>query len=90
MYSAALKERANIEDPEAVAGHARGLFDPAAFLAALQVGIYEKMVHEANGYAYGQSGVWAVPAYRICGRKLDSIEGVGITKAQLAALLKGF
>ena len=48
----------------------------------------EKAVPAANCYAYAQSGVWAVPAYRMEGRKLDSLEGVGITKAQLEAFLE--
>jgi len=34
-------------------------------------------------------GVWAVPSYRMDGRKLDSIENVGITKRQLTDFLSG-
>ena len=88
MYNAAVKERVNIEDPEVVAGHVHGLLDPEALLNALQNGAYEKAVSGANDYAYEQSGVWAVPAYRMGGRKLDAIEGVGITKAQLEAFME--
>ena len=43
---------------------------------------------EANGYVYEQSGVWVVPAYRLEGRKLDSIENIGITKQQLEVFLR--
>ena len=87
MYNAAVNERTNIEDPEVVACHAHGLLDSDALLNALQGGAYEKAVASANEYAYEQSNVWVLPAYRLDGRKLDSIESVGVTKAQLAAFL---
>ena len=89
MYNAAVRERVNIEDPEVVAGHAHGLLDIDGFLNAIMSGKYARAAAEANDYAYGQSGVWVVPAYRMDGRKLDSIENVGVTKAQLAAFLSG-
>lgn len=88
MYGAAVKERVNIEDPEVVAGRVYGLLDPAAFLKALLDGTYEKAVSDANDYAYEQSGVWAVPSYRMGGKKLDSVENVGATKQQLASFLQ--
>ena len=88
MYNAAAKERANIEDPEVVASHAKGLLEANALQSALQGGAFVNAVTNANEYAYEQSFVWALPAYRLDGRKLDSIEGVGVTKAQLAAFLK--
>lgn len=40
-------------------------------------------------YAYEQSGVWAIPSYRMDGKKLDAREGVGVPKEQLKAFLKG-
>lgn len=89
MYAAAVKERVNIEDTEVLAGRVHGLMDPAAFLAALQSGVYAKAVSDGNDYAYEQSGVWAVPAYRMNGKKLDAVENVGVTKQQLADFLKG-
>jgi hypothetical protein len=63
------------------------LLDVTDFIEALRSGAYKNAVNEANDYAYELSGVWAVPAYRIEGRKLDSIEGVGITKAQLDSFI---
>jgi predicted DsbA family dithiol-disulfide isomerase len=87
MYAAAVRDRVNIEDPEAVAGRVRGLLDPDAFLRALRSGRYAKAVSDGNDYAYELSGVWAVPSYRMDGRKLDAVEGVGVTKDQLAAFL---
>ena len=87
IYRAALIDRVNIEDPEVIAGRVYGLLDHNAFLKALYRCKYENAVSDANDYAYEQSGVWAVPSYRMGGRKLDSIEDVGVTKAQLAAFL---
>jgi predicted DsbA family dithiol-disulfide isomerase len=88
MYAAAVTERVNIEDAEVVAGRVHGLLDPAAFLEALQSGVYAKAVEDGNDYAYEQNGVWAVPAYRMDGSKLDSVVGIGVTKQQLAEFMK--
>ena len=87
MFRAALKDRANIEDPDVIAGRMHGLLEPDALLKAIYSGKYEGAVAEANDYAYERSGVWAVPSYRMDGRKLDSIENVGVTKRQLADFL---
>ena len=88
MYDAALIEHLNIEDPEAVAAAVLGMLDTDAFLKVLQSDKYEKAVTDSNDYAYEQSSVWAIPSYRMEGRKLDSELGVGITKEQLAAFLE--
>jgi len=88
MYRAALIDLVNIEDPEVVAGRIHDILDSDAFLQAIYSGRYEKAVAEANDYAYGHSGVWAVPSYRMNGRKLDSIEDIGITKDQLADFIR--
>ena len=87
MYNAAVKDRVNIEDQDVLAGRVYGLLDPAAFLRALESGKYEKALADASEYAYDRSEVWVVPAYRMGGRKLDSIEDVGVTKGQLAEFL---
>ena len=88
MYAAALEERVNIEDPEVIAARARSLLDSSTLLKILKKGEYDKAVTDANDYAYKQSGVWALPAYRMGALKLDSIVGVGVTKAQLADFLR--
>ncbi len=84
MFKAALKDRINIEDIDALSDHVRDLLDADAFRKALQNGEYARIQQDANRYAFEQSGVWAVPSYRLNGRKLDSIEGIGVTKEQLA------
>jgi predicted DsbA family dithiol-disulfide isomerase len=87
MYNAAVVQKANIENPDVVAGWVHGLMDTELFREVLRSGRYEQAVVEGNDYAYRQSGVWAVPAYRMDGKKLDSIENVGITYEQLAEFL---
>ena len=87
MFKAALQERADIEDIPTLGERVRGLLDPEEFCASLQNGDYAKAQRAANDYAYGQSGVWAVPSYRMNGRKLDSIENIGVSKDELKAFL---
>jgi len=61
--------------------------DVAGFVAALLGAKYEKAQRAANDYAYDQRKVWAVPTF-LCGElRLDSKEGVGVTKEQLEAFL---
>lgn len=87
MYNAAVKDRINIEDINVLADCVQGLLDTEAFRKSLQNGEYAKVLKDSNDYAYEQSGVWAVPSYRMNGRKLDSAEGIGITKEQLAKFM---
>jgi len=87
MYNAAVKDRINIEDINVLADCVQGLLDTDAFRKSLQNGEYAKVLEDANDYAYEQSGVWAVPSYRMNGRKLDAAEGIGITKEQLAKFM---
>ena len=89
MYAACLADGIDIEDAGALAAYAKDLADPAAFKAALDAGQYTEELQRNNDYAYEESGVWAVPSYRMDGRKLDAAEGVGVTKAQLKAFLDG-
>jgi len=93
MYRLALKDRADIEDAGALTRGAADLFanpsDAEAFRAALQSGAYADELGRANDHAYEKSGVWAVPSYRMEGRKLDAIEGIGVTKRQLDDFMRG-
>jgi len=89
MYKAAVKDHVNIEDPGVIANLFTGLPDTADLLETLKSNKYEQSVLDYNDYAYEESDVWVVPAFRMDGKKLDSIGGVGITKAQLDKFLKG-
>ena len=88
IYDAIYVERVDIENPAKLARGVRKLVDPDAFLEAIESGRYEQNLKDANEYAYDKSDVWVVPAYRLDGKKLDSIEDVGVTKQQLADFLK--
>jgi len=83
MYLAACKDGVDIENPDALAKAFEGLLDPVEMATALKSGKYEKAVLAANDYAYEENDVWVVPAFRMDGKKLDAIGGVGITKKQL-------
>ena len=89
MYRAALKDRVQIEDAAALSRAVAGLLDAEAFRAALQRGAYAEELAWSNDHAYEHSGVWAVPAYRAGGLRLDAIEGIGVSRAQLEGFLKG-
>ncbi len=88
MYKAAVKDRINIEDINALAATLQGMLNTDDFSKSLESGEYVTAVQDANDYAYDQSGVWAVPSYRINGSKLDSVEGIGITKEQLKTFME--
>ncbi len=87
MYRAVHEERVDIENIEALANCFAHLDDPEAFRQSLEAGEFAEQVREGNDYAYERSGVWAVPSYRMNGKKLDSIEGIGVSKRQLEAFL---
>ncbi len=87
MYTAALKEKVNIEDIDVLSDYVSDLVDVHAFSQALRQGSYSDTLTEANRLAFELSGVWAVPAYRMEGHKVDAIEDVGVSKEQLRKLL---
>ncbi|MDL2253885.1 DsbA family protein [Ruminococcaceae bacterium OttesenSCG-928-I18] len=89
MYEAAFADTVDIENPMALAQCVHGLLEPKAFLAALQQGRYTKQLQEANDYAYKQSGVWVVPAFRMGAGRLDAAENIGVTKPELQRFLLG-
>ena len=87
MYTVAIKDKLDIGSIDVLAESVKDLLDADAFRRSLQNGDYAQKQLDGNTYAFKRSGVWAVPSYRMNGLKLDSIEGVGITKEQLKALL---
>lgn len=88
MYQAAVKDRADIENIEVLKEYVKGLLEPDLFQAALEKGEYLKEQQELNRYAYQQSGVWAVPSYRMDGKKLDAVENIGVTRQQLETFMR--
>jgi len=83
VYRLALTDRIDIENIDALARGLADLLDADALRAALRSGAYTEELDRNNHHAYEESGVWAVPAYRMEGKKLDSAEGIGITQQQL-------
>ena len=88
MYNAACKDGIDIEDPVALSNVFRDMFDPAGMVDAIKSGRFEKSVLDANDYTYEENDVWCVPAFRLEGRKLDAVGGVGISKKELEEFLK--
>lgn len=88
MYAAALKGGADIEKADELSACVEGLLEADAFRKALLFGRHVIALQDANRYAYGQSGVWVVPAYRLNGQKLDAIENIGVTKEELGEFLE--
>lgn len=78
-----------MEDADAVAAGFADLLDASALRAALRGGKYAEPQRRANDYAFEKSGVWVVPAYRMAGRRLDSVENIGVTITQLRKFLEG-
>ncbi len=89
MFRAALIDRADIEDVRVLARYAEGLADTHAFCGALRAGTYRRAQLEANAGAWDRQRLAAVPSYRMDGRRLDSVEDVGVTEQQLARFLAG-
>ncbi|MDR3208209.1 MAG: hypothetical protein LBT60_07785 [Oscillospiraceae bacterium] len=87
LYRAALVDRIDIEDIDALAAYLGGTLDSAALTRALRDGVYAPAQRQNNDYAYEENDVWALPSYRMAGRKLDSVEGVGVSRAQFEAFL---
>lgn len=88
MFQAVSSERRDVEKPDVLVDIVKGLVDGAKFKAVLESGKYAKQIDENNDLAYEQSGVWAVPAFRMNGKKLDAAEGIGVTKEQIKAFLE--
>jgi predicted DsbA family dithiol-disulfide isomerase len=88
MFQAVAVERRNVEKVEVLADIVKDLVDGSKFKAILESGKYARQIDENNDLAYEKSGVWAVPAFRMNGKKLDAVEGVGVTKDQVKAFLE--
>lgn len=87
MYKAALTGRVDIEKVDVVAGQVAGLLDPEQFAAMLRSGRFKKQLADANRYAWSENGLAAVPSYRCGSYRLNSVENVGVSRAQLKSYL---
>jgi predicted DsbA family dithiol-disulfide isomerase len=89
IYKANFAERKAVDNISVLAQCAAEIgADATAFEAALKNNTYAEALQKANDHAYETQKVWAVPSF-VCGdKRLDSAPGVGVTKAQIEALLK--
>jgi predicted DsbA family dithiol-disulfide isomerase len=87
MYELALPHT-DIEDVNFLADNLGDILDSEAFRLEVGGGKYHQACLDANDYAYEQSGVWYVPAYRTMFGGLDAAGGVGVTKEQLKNFLE--
>ena len=88
MYKAAVTDQVDIENIIVLSAYVRGLLDPDEFIRTIKRGDYKKELDDANYYAYDRTGVWVIPAFRLNGRKLDAVEGKGITKDELMRFIE--
>jgi predicted DsbA family dithiol-disulfide isomerase len=88
LYALAQNRQNNIEDIDLLANGVADILDADGFRDALNTGKYREIQLRGNDYAYEESGVWAIPSYRMDGRRLDSVEGVGVTRDMLESFLK--
>ncbi|MFP3091298.1 DsbA family protein [Treponema sp. TIM-1] len=93
MFQAAALERRNVEKVEVLAEILGDIVDPGKFRSILESNKYALQVTENNDLAYEQSGVWAVPAFRILRKgapekRLDSPEGMGLNRDQIREFLE--
>ncbi len=89
LYRANFEERQVVDEIGVLTALAKELgYDALEFENALRSGTYVPEQLAENEYAYEENKVWAVPTF-VCGEKrLDAKEGVGVTKAQIEALMR--
>lgn len=87
MYRAIFAERIDVENPRVLSSYVQPLMDSKGFLNMLHEGTYQQTLRAANRYAYEQSDVWVVPAYRSGTAKMDATEDIGVTYTQLQSFL---
>ncbi|MDR2751499.1 MAG: hypothetical protein LBC41_12635 [Clostridiales bacterium] len=86
-YAACLKDRINYNSLETVAEYFSDILDKDAFIKEVGSGKHKAVQTGNNDLAYEENGVWAVPAYRMNGKKLDAKEGIGVSPADLKDFL---
>ena len=77
------RDKLDVENIEVLAGALKDLLDPERFAQALKNGRYAQALKDANAYAYKESGVWIIPAFRMESHRLVAEAGTGIPKDQL-------
>ncbi|MDR1271619.1 MAG: DsbA family protein [Clostridiales Family XIII bacterium] len=87
LFETVCVERQNVEEVDVLVSALEGIVPADTLRADLDSGKYKKNVGENNILAFEKSGVWAVPAFRMDGERLDAVEGIGVTPEQVAEFL---
>ena len=87
MYRAVFVDRINIENIDELAEYAAGAIDPEKFKEALTAGKYKSELQTNNVRAWGELRLDAVPSFRLGGKELYAIPGVGVSADQLEKFL---
>jgi predicted DsbA family dithiol-disulfide isomerase len=92
MFRAVAGERRNVEKVDVLVDIVKDLMEGGKFRSILESKKYADQIEENNDLAYEQSGVWAVPAFRLVNgsgevKKLDAREGLGVTREQVRDFL---
>lgn len=90
MYEALHTDRIDRENIDVLVEYLKEYLAPDALREALASKRYEAAQMGVNDYAYEESGVWALPSFRLNGGKLDSIEMVGVTREQIGEFLEKY
>ncbi len=88
VYRAAIVEHVDIDNPDAVAELVAGIADPSRFRAALAGGAYADTLRENNRLTWGVCAFDAVPSYRMNGKLLGAVPGVGVHARDLEAFIR--
>ena len=89
MFEMYFTKHFSVDDPLALASAVAPLgIEKVEFINALTNGAYAHALAEANNYAYKTNKIWAVPAFIFGDKRLDSVEGVGVTETQLSNFLR--
>ncbi|MCL2851822.1 MAG: DsbA family protein [Defluviitaleaceae bacterium] len=87
MFTLYHEDKIDVEDIDVLADSLGSLLDADGLRHALKSGKYAQNLHDANAYAYKESGVWVIPDFRMDSHRLVASAGVGITKKQLEDFL---
>lgn len=83
VYRAAVTELANIEDVDIMAEIIGRIADAGEFKKAVAAGLYADLLARNNLAAWSECAFEAVPSYRLNGKLLSAVPGVGVTLENL-------
>ena len=88
MYNAALVQHVNIEDINIIAECVSGILDSTDFIQKLSAGRYQEKLDENNRLVWEAHGFSAVPSLVMGDNKLNSMEGIGLSKQMILRFIE--